>query len=199
MKLTVHIKGIRPLILHNGQTSDPLNPFAKMIKKVAGKRNKTDDDYEEMGKIEFEASLYWSSDLGLYIPADNLQRMILDGAKKLKLGRQAGAAQVDHEFGVPLKTPDSDNLDKLKANTKLYFRKSVTVNGSKVVRTRAMIPTGWGLAFKIDLDTSTLEKDQFADIMGVCSTRVGLGDWRPGAPKVPGIFGKFVVEKISNN
>ena len=41
------------LIMHNGQTADPLNPFSKAMKEISGKRKKTDTDYEAMANIEF--------------------------------------------------------------------------------------------------------------------------------------------------
>ena len=41
MELSININGIAPVIMHCGQTADPLNHFAKAMKKCSGKRNKT--------------------------------------------------------------------------------------------------------------------------------------------------------------
>ncbi len=46
------------MLQHNGQTADPLNEFAKELKKVSGKRNKTDEYHALMGEIEWRAGLY---------------------------------------------------------------------------------------------------------------------------------------------
>ena len=35
------IIGTAPLVMHNGQTADPLNKYAKMLKAISGKRKKT--------------------------------------------------------------------------------------------------------------------------------------------------------------
>jgi hypothetical protein len=39
-QLALTIIGTAPLVMHNGQTADPLNKYAKMLKGVSGKRKK---------------------------------------------------------------------------------------------------------------------------------------------------------------
>ena len=39
------------LIMHNGRTSNPLDPFTKAMKEISGKRKKTDADLEALSKI----------------------------------------------------------------------------------------------------------------------------------------------------
>ncbi len=43
------------LMMHNGRTKDPLDPYAKALKKLTGKRKKTDADYLEISRLEWEA------------------------------------------------------------------------------------------------------------------------------------------------
>jgi hypothetical protein len=50
--LKVQLRGASPMLLHNGRTANPLDKFARQLKAVSKKRNKTDADYEEMAKIE---------------------------------------------------------------------------------------------------------------------------------------------------
>jgi len=52
------------LIMHNGQTADPLNPFSKAMKEISSKRKKTDTDYEAMANIEYRAGLYLNKKTG---------------------------------------------------------------------------------------------------------------------------------------
>ena len=196
-KIEVKIRGIRPIIMHNGRTADPIDPWAKKLKQVSGKRSKTDDDYALMADIEFEAGLYWSDDLGVYLPVDNLQRMFLDACKKIKMGRQSVGIMVDAEYGVPLEFKNSKNLAALKKDPSMMFRKCVGVNGSKVPRTRPLIPTGWKASFVVELDTDLLNVEELEQILDIAGTRIGLGDWRPSAPKVPGGFGRFIVESFN--
>jgi hypothetical protein len=193
------IKGIRPLIMHNGRTTDPIDPYSRAKAKLkATKKKITPEQFEEsMAAIEFEAALYWSDTIGLYLPSDNLQRMLLDGAKRFKLGRSMSAVIVDEEFGAPIITRGHDSLDELKANKSLWFRKACRIQQSKVMVTRPMIPTGWTCTFKLSIDTEFIETENVQEILTVAGRKVGLGDWRPGAPSVPGSFGMFIVEAFN--
>lgn len=194
-EIKVSIQGIRPMIMHNGRLADPLDYWAKRIKKLTAERNKTDEQYEELGREEFQGALYYSDELGVYLPSENLQRLFLDAAKKTKQGRQAIAIRLTEPVGYALDFPHSRNLEKLKATPSMHFRRVVGVNGKKVVRVRPLIPTGWRCHFSIELDTGSngLNPEQFHTICDNAGLYVGLGDWRPGAPKVPGQFGKFIV------
>ena len=81
--------GISPLIMHNGQTADPLNKFARELKQLSGKRKKTDEDYAAMAKIEWMAGLYVNNDGYLIVPSFVIESAIYEGAKKQKLGFRA--------------------------------------------------------------------------------------------------------------
>ena len=39
---------VAPLLCHNGQLADPLNDLVRQMKKISGKREKTDADLEEL-------------------------------------------------------------------------------------------------------------------------------------------------------
>lgn len=181
------------MIMHNGRTSDPLDEFAQKLKKVSAKRSKTEDDHQLMADIEQQAGLYWSDDIGVYLPIDNLLRMFLDASKKIKMGRQAVGIMPTAEYGVPLIFDGHKNYDRLTKEKRFRFRKAVTVGAAKVMRTRPLIPTGWRAEIEVDLDAELIDVDQFRDICDIAGLRIGLGDWRPGAPRVPGPFGRFSV------
>ena len=40
--------GVSPLLMHNSQTVDPTNKFARALKEISGKRKKVDADYENL-------------------------------------------------------------------------------------------------------------------------------------------------------
>lgn len=185
------------MIMHNGRTSDPLDEFAQRLKKVSAKRGKTEDDHALMAQIEQEAGLYWSDEMGVYLPVDNLLRMFLDSAKKMKLGRQAVGIMPTAEYGVPLIFDGHKSYKRITTEPKFRFRKAVSVSSAKVMRTRPMIPTGWTAEIGIELDTDLIDIEQFHDICEIAGLRIGLGDWRPGAPRVPGPFGRFSIESFT--
>ena len=86
MDFRITLEGTGALLMHNARLSNPLDPAAKAIKKVSGKRNKTEDDHAEMAHLEFIGSLYYDKDAGPYIPGENLWRCLYDAAKKSKRG-----------------------------------------------------------------------------------------------------------------
>ena len=69
-------------------------------------------------------------------------------------------------------------------------------NPIRVSRTRPLIPVGWQCKIPIKLDTKVIDVNTFRQIAEVAGSQVGLGDWRPGAQRVPGTFGRFIVESI---
>jgi hypothetical protein len=85
--LSLTIVGTAPLVMHNGQTADPLNKYAKMLKAVSSKRKKTEADYEELARIEFFAGLYMDQNEPA-IPARLLEAAVVEGARKSKSGKQ---------------------------------------------------------------------------------------------------------------
>lgn len=192
--IEITIRGIAPLIMSNGRMADPLDPYAKLKKAYTSKTKKTDEDYASLADIEFEAALYWSDEIGVYLPAENLQRMLHDAAKKIKLGRQIVHAVVNE--APPLIFDDHDNLAALKARKDIHFRAICGVNGKKVVVCRPRIPTGWTSTFTVSLDLVEMDIRQFEQVIEIAGRKIGLGNWRPAAPKVPGRYGRFVVEKM---
>ena len=84
--LEVHIQGVVPLILHNGQLVNPLNPISKEMKKISSKRAKTESDYEELARLEFMGSLYLNEKKEPVIPGECIEATLINAAKKSKKG-----------------------------------------------------------------------------------------------------------------
>jgi hypothetical protein len=127
--MTLKITGIRPLVLHNGLMADPTNPYTIAIKKITSKGSKkmTEHDHRERDKLEWEAGLYWSEEIGgIAIPSDNLERCIQDGAKKNRLGKDfaAGVFVQESEVEVVHRLTGKDR-DKIRADSGYTDRKSV--------------------------------------------------------------------------
>jgi hypothetical protein len=186
--LKAKLKGISPMIMHNGQLSDPSNRFSKAIKEISGKRKKTDADHEEMGRLEWYGSLYSNAKGGLVIPADNLDATIINGAKKSKMGSIAKSsiwvtndAELIHEnAGL--------TIDQLWAKEDHKFVKAVKIGTSKVMRTRPIFKE-WECQIDIEFDELQINRSQLISILNDAGKMVGIGDWRPR-------YGRFEVEVI---
>ena len=67
MKIT--IEGTRPLLMHNGDLADPMSEGAKKLAAVSKKRSKSEDDFVELARVEFEGGLYFDKKIGTHRPA----------------------------------------------------------------------------------------------------------------------------------
>lgn len=201
---TFKITGLTPLIMHSGQTADPLNQFSKAMKKISGKRGKTDEDGAVLSNLEWWAGLYLSSPAiidgelvrsaegsRLILPSHILDSVIREGARKLKLGKQASAGAIVESDAV-IEHDGPKSIDKLSLDPRFTFRCAVKVSTSKVIRTRPIFPT-WSATVSVQIDESVLEVAQVQQSLDAAGKLVGIGDWRPGAPR-GGNYGRFVVE-----
>lgn len=198
--IKIKFKSLTSLIMHSSRTADPTDPFAKELKKYSSKRSKTDDDYEKMSNIEYDACLYRNTEefdngTGLYMPAENIMACFVNAGKKIKHGRGSMKSAVtgiimDNPLGYALKTP-WETYDEMRADERSWFKKIVNVQGSKVVRTRVLIPS-WSFEVNAELELDICTTDMLNEILAVAGKIIGLGDWRPSSG-TPGSYGKFLA------
>lgn len=166
------------LIMHNGQTADPLNPFSKAMKEISGKRKKTDTDYEAMANIEFKAGLYVDAKNNVIVPSRVLESVLVEGAKKSKEGKLALSGMfvdTDATFtydGYPM------TIDELMNSPDHRLCVAVRVGMSKVMRTRPHFKN-WTAKFKVSLNSDVANEGQLRRWVEDAGAYVGIGDWRP--------------------
>lgn len=200
------INGIGPMLMHNGQTADPLNKFAKALKRLSGKRNKTDDDLAALSLLEWWAGLYTTDTLGvdencavtapkgcaLMLPAHVLDSCIREGARKNKAGKQASAGVIV-EGNAKFKAHGVSDLERASGEERNHYRAAVKVGTAKVMRTRPIF-TEWSAEFSVCIDPTVIDLETVRSALEAAGRLVGVGDWRPGAPR-GGSFGRFTVER----
>jgi len=184
------IKGVMPTIMHNGQTSDPLNEYAKRLKKVTSKKTKTDQDHMEMAEIEWFAALYVDEQNRPCWPGENIESMLVAAAKKTRLGNQTKSGLfVDGNAIVIHDGPrTADGLWKYKPLDKNPYisRVPVVINKSRVMRTRPIFPV-WSLEFAVNYMPDILSSENVIEFVKTAGKIIGLSDWRPK-------YGRFEVE-----
>lgn len=202
---TFTIKGIGPMLMHCGQTSDPLNQFAKAMKKQSAKRSKTDDDLAALSMLEWWAGLYTDKTLtvddagmvgvpdgtGLILPAHVLDSCMREGARKIKAGKLISAGVIV-EGPAKFKAAGVKSLVTASQSEQFHFRCAVKIGTSKVMRTRPIFQE-WAATFSICMDTEVVDLEVVRQSLEAAGRLVGVGDWRPGAPK-GGSYGRFTVE-----
>jgi len=188
------LKGVAPTLMHNGQTSDPLNHYAKEMKKLTSKKTKTDENHMQIAKLEWFAALYVDDKERPVWPGENIESMLIAAAKKTKCGQQARAGLfVDGNFPVIYDGPKKvDRLWDHKPFDKNPFvsRESVVVNRNRVMRTRPIFHD-WEIEFTVHYLPDILTGDQIVEFVNTAGLVIGLSDWRPK-------YGRFVVTKVEH-
>jgi hypothetical protein len=177
MDVQLTAAGTRPLLMHNGRLANPLDPAAKRLAGLTGKRSKTDDDHAAIADAEWLGALYTDEVTGApELPVDNLWRSLFDAAKKNKLGESVKRGllviSVTFEYDGPqgIRALAADPNHRLTCNAK--------VSGRTTPRTRPLFRS-WGFAARLLVDDSELDKDDVRAIAERAGTYYGLGDWRP--------------------
>ncbi len=189
--------GTTPLLLHNTRLANPLDPIVRAMKKITGKRKKTDEDLEELARLEFLGGLYYGESydwltppkdkMGPHIPGEMLDACLRDGAKPTKQGRhvQRGAMVVEPRVKLEYEGP-RDPAALWKAGTFRDMR-MVKVMAAKVLRCRPKFPIGWHLSFTLEFADAMFNPEDLIAIAKTAGRYACIGDYRPR-------YGQFTVE-----
>ena len=180
--LRVTWKGISPLIMHSCQCVNPLHPIAKELKKYTSKKNKTDEDLTTISDLEWEAGAYWKDGLGLYIPAENVEATIINGAKANKKGKDVQKYVDVVDLYIPLDYGENLSKEELIQNYEYRDTRIMTVMRSKILRTRPRFDQ-WVLEFNLRYNEEKINIDTIINAMEYAGLYVGLCDSRPKSGK----------------
>ncbi len=180
-----HVEGISPLLMHNGQLANPLNPIVKQMKALTAQRKKTDEIHAELSRLEFKAGLYLSADGTVEVPSEVIESCLVEGAKKSKLGKQFKSAIAVLE-NAPLDYGEKLTPDQLwERNEEFADVRGVKVGASRVMRTRPIF-RNWRLKFEVSFNPDLLNPENIVQAVADAGAQVGLCDYRPK-------FGRFQI------
>lgn len=174
----ITIEGTEPLLMSNGRMANPLDPAAKAVKRVSGKRNKTDDDYMELARLDHVGGLYIDPDLGPYIPPDNIWKSLYVAAKKTKRGVKVKEGVFILSGINPLAYRGPRDIRGLWDDENFRFITTVVVSGRRVPRCRPLFRE-WKVDAEGILDPNVIELQELRDVAVTAGQLIGLGDWRP--------------------
>ena len=183
--LKVTWKGISPLIMHSCQCVNPLHPIARELKKYTSKKNKTEDDLLKISDLEWEAGAYWKDDIGLYMPAENVEATIQNGAKAYKKGKDIEKYVNVTDLYIPFNYGENLTKEELIQNYEYRDTRIMTVMRNKVMRTRPRFDQ-WNITFNLLYNEEKSDIETILSAMEYAGNYVGLCDSRPK-------YGKFVV------
>ena len=196
-ELQFKVTGVVPLLMHSNRAANPLDAYANFMKPLQKKRNKTDQDYIEISRVEWEAGLYLHDGI-VALPAETLDRCLWDASKKTKSGKLYKSGALISEDWIPMDYRGPKI--KIKQNGKIplseldgfynHFshRQMVIVSGQQVLRTRPIFHD-WSFTFNIMIDEQVLDERTMERIAETAGRYIGLGEKRPR-------LGRFEVELI---
>lgn len=172
------------LVMHNERLADPLDEYTREIAKVSKKRNKTEADHLEIGRLEFLGGMYTNGN-GPCIPAWNILRCLQDGGRRHKRGADVLRGiypLAEHADVIYDGERDPDTMWKLGG---FALRKTVGIQRSRTMRTRPIF-TDWQAELPVEVDPVVFDLDALRNIWREAGVYAGLGEMRP-------VYGRFAA------
>jgi len=181
-QMKYRLVGLSPLILHNGELANPLNPYVRKLNLLTkkGRGLKEEALLEEIAELEFLGSLYTEKDV-IGIPPHVIFTVLRNGARKFKKGKTIESGIVIQDF-FPLEYDGPSNPRELFRYTdgtearRFVDQRMVGVQRNKVLRTRPFFKE-WALPIWFKIDVDVVEAAEVTDYLGAAGV-AGIGDAR---------------------
>lgn len=183
--LRVTWKGVSPLIMHSCKCVNPLHPIAREMKKYTSKKKKTEEDLLKIADLEWEAGAYWQDGLGLYIPSENIEATLRNGAKTYKKGKDFEKYVNVTDLIIPLDYGENLSKEELIKDFRYRDTRVMTVQRARIVRTRPRF-NQWQIIFNLSYDETKIDLDTIINCMEYSGSYIGVCDSRPR-------YGQFVA------
>lgn len=186
MDITVELTGRSPLLQHNPQLADPLNPIVKEIGTYTKKRTKTDEDRAEVSRLEWFGGLYVVDGI-IVVPLNQVRGCIIGTARASKQGRAVERSVYFKDQFVPLIYEGTSDIKALYDLPGFVDRASVVISGKRTFRVRPRFYP-WHISARLVLNDNMLDVADFIRIITLAGTIEGIGDNRKNG------YGRFDVE-----
>jgi hypothetical protein len=187
--INAKLNSVCPIIFHNGQLANPSNDSSQAIKKISGKRKKSEEDFKAMANLEWSGSLYTNAAGDqIMLPAHVIEGALLNAAKKVRLGTQFKSS-VFVEKNAKFSYEGPQSIAEIKENPDFRLEALVVINKSRILRTRPTFKK-WSAEVEIWYDESLIDPTQVRESLKIAGSQVGLCDWRPK-------YGRFEVVDIT--
>ena len=191
----IKLRGIRPLIMHNGAAGlDKRSPANREKLEITRKRtaDRTDADDDRIRELECQMSIWYDDHGAPTIPPAAIRAAIETAARKLKQGPQVREGMAVSEVTAFDYDRDALGTTAEALGKSAQFTVPVVVQRNRIERTRAKFDT-WRVTVVIEADDGLVDQQQLENWLTIAGRRIGLGDWRP---EKSGDHGRFVVDEI---
>lgn len=197
--ITLKLEGKNQLLMHNNVAANPMSTQAKKLKEITSKRAKTDQDFESIARLEWEAGLYMHDGVAV-IPSINVERSILFGARKSKNGKlvESGVFAADefcelHYAGTKIEIDTPMNGDFPTTGLDAFFdehkdQRMVRISKNQVLRTRPIF-YDWELEITLDYEPDVINRSILLEAAQTAGKLIGLCEMRPR-------YGRFEATEV---
>lgn len=176
MNIDITVVGSGSMLHHNIRLRNPLDPYTRELKRLAKKRNPTDDDLAALVQVEARGAIYETTDGYVGLPTANVWRAIHEAAKAFKRGKDIERALSFRYEVSPMtiggKTYLADDFLAIPGN--IDYR---AVAHPNVMRSRPII-TDWSSTHSFELATDLLMLEDFEPLVERAGRLSGVGDGR---------------------
>jgi hypothetical protein len=196
------VGGSSVLMVHNERLADRLDEFTRAIGAISRRRNKTEADEQEIGRLEFYGGLYTYPQISspadvngqvISLPAWNILRCLQEGATRQKRGKDVLRGvyplsdHVEFRFDGP-----TDITERWQGG--YWIRKTVGVQRSRTVRTRAIF-TDWTFELPIEIDPTVFDVHTLRVAWHDAGIYVGVCEMRPIQGRFEGTIEELEVAR----
>jgi hypothetical protein len=177
MQITIKAVGRKPLLLHNVDLANPLNPWARKMKDLRGtpSARRTEKWYEEMAYAGFMGAFYDIPEIdGVAIPAENLRRSVIDTAKAQRLGTQVLRALMVTTAAVPVIYDGPRSPQEMWGDEKWHLTRMIRGTGGASPTTYPIFQD-WAVKAPFELDETLLSVHDLTEIAQRAGRIEGLG------------------------
>lgn len=177
MEILVEAIGTKPLLLHNVDLANPLNPWSRKMAELRGtpSKRRTEKWHEEMAYANFMGAFYDIPEVdGIAVPSENLRRSIISAAKISRLGTAVLRALSVTAAASSLIFDGPKDPQTLWDSGKFQLTRMIRGTGGASPTTYPMF-RDWALRVPFDLDESVLNERDLREVTERAGRIEGLG------------------------
>lgn len=184
--IQLSLRGTTPLLLKSNVGVNPLHEISIAKKKISSKRQKTEEDVLGLLMLDWQLGLYWDDEIGVFIPAQNVEAALRDAAKTVKKGKDITKGVFVFPDMIPLVHPGPKDFETLKNDQRYRDIRVGRLQGKSSIMICRPRFDRWSIDISLEFDPSIFDDETILHICQTAGKYIGLCDYRPR-------YGKFEV------
>lgn len=191
MNITIAVKGVSPLLMHNPRMADPDFEINIRIKELTSKKKKTEEDRREIERLEWYGGLYTEVNGDgkpvVVQPTSKPRKATIEAARINRQGKDVERALLLDGVYTPLVYSGPRDIDKIWESQQFVSRLSVVIGGKRIMRVRPQF-FPWAFSVTGIFLTEVMDTANIVRCIEMAGRANGIGDNRVNG------YGRFTAE-----